>query len=148
MVNDTEQFRIELKSLIAKYSGEIDKLFVNYLIDCLDSYDASEKEYTELMDVPIEELNIVKRITDHLNLNSESMSTLEFACWEFASNLLVDCRNELRRLQIENMDLRNKMNIIDKKIVFCYNCGLDWVDDGLNPLGCPYCELSRDNYDI
>ena len=25
-------------------------------------------------------------------------------------------------------------------IVHCENCGCDWVDNGLNPIGCPYCK--------
>lgn len=32
-------------------------------------------------------------------------------------------------------------------ITFCDNCGCDWLDNGLNPIGCPYCkqEMSHDN---
>lgn len=26
----------------------------------------------------------------------------------------------------------------------CDNCGCDWLDNGLNPVGCPYCELRRE----
>lgn len=26
-------------------------------------------------------------------------------------------------------------------ITHCDNCGCDWLDNGLNPIGCPYCEL-------
>lgn len=29
-------------------------------------------------------------------------------------------------------------------ITHCDNCGCDWVDNGLNPIGCPYCELGRE----
>jgi len=25
-------------------------------------------------------------------------------------------------------------------ITFCDNCGCDWLDNGLNPVGCPYCK--------
>ena len=25
-------------------------------------------------------------------------------------------------------------------VTHCDNCGLSWVDDGLNPVGCPYCK--------
>lgn len=25
-------------------------------------------------------------------------------------------------------------------ITFCDNCGCSWLDDGLNPIGCPYCK--------
>ena len=25
-------------------------------------------------------------------------------------------------------------------IIHCDNCGCDWLDNGLNPIGCPYCE--------
>lgn len=27
-------------------------------------------------------------------------------------------------------------------ITFCDNCGCNWLDDGLNPIGCPYCKQS------
>ena len=27
-------------------------------------------------------------------------------------------------------------------ITHCGNCGCDWLDNGLNPVGCPYCKLS------
>lgn len=27
-------------------------------------------------------------------------------------------------------------------ITHCDNCGCDWLDNGLNPVGCPYCKLS------
>ena len=29
-------------------------------------------------------------------------------------------------------------------IIHCDNCGCDWLDNGLNPIGCPYCELRRE----
>ena len=29
-------------------------------------------------------------------------------------------------------------------ITHCDNCGCDWLDNGLNPVGCPYCELRRE----
>jgi|SRR5690606_2141417 len=27
-------------------------------------------------------------------------------------------------------------------ITHCDNCGCDWLDNGLNPIGCPYCKLT------
>lgn len=27
-------------------------------------------------------------------------------------------------------------------IVHCDNCGCDWVDNGINPIGCPYCKTT------
>ena len=27
-------------------------------------------------------------------------------------------------------------------ITHCDNCGCDWLDNGLNPVGCPYCKQS------
>ncbi|MBX6334423.1 hypothetical protein IRY61_03735 [Candidatus Saccharibacteria bacterium] len=27
-------------------------------------------------------------------------------------------------------------------ITFCDNCGCEWLDNGLNPIGCPYCKLT------
>lgn len=27
-------------------------------------------------------------------------------------------------------------------IVHCDNCGCDWVDNGINPIGCPYCKTA------
>jgi len=29
-------------------------------------------------------------------------------------------------------------------ITHCANCGCDWIDNGLNPIGCPYCKLSAE----
>ena len=29
---------------------------------------------------------------------------------------------------------------IHSAITHCDNCGCSWLDDGLNPIGCPYCE--------
>lgn len=29
-------------------------------------------------------------------------------------------------------------------ITHCDNCGCDWLDNGLNPIGCPYCKLSAE----
>lgn len=29
-------------------------------------------------------------------------------------------------------------------ILHCDNCGCDWLDNGLNPVGCPYCELRQE----
>lgn len=29
-------------------------------------------------------------------------------------------------------------------IIHCEGCGCDWVDNGLNPVGCPYCKLSAE----
>jgi len=29
-------------------------------------------------------------------------------------------------------------------ITFCENCGCSWLDDGLNPIGCPYCGIRRE----
>lgn len=29
-------------------------------------------------------------------------------------------------------------------ITHCDNCGCDWLDNGLNPVGCPYCKLRRE----
>ncbi|MCA3182394.1 MAG: hypothetical protein INH13_02015 [Cupriavidus sp.] len=29
-------------------------------------------------------------------------------------------------------------------ITHCDNCGCDWLDNGLNPVGCPYCKQSAE----
>lgn len=29
-------------------------------------------------------------------------------------------------------------------ITHCGNCGCDWLDNGLNPVGCPYCKQSAE----
>lgn len=31
-------------------------------------------------------------------------------------------------------------------ITHCDNCGCDWLDNGLNPIGCPYCKLSAEKH--
>ena len=30
------------------------------------------------------------------------------------------------------------------EITHCEECGCDWLDNGLNPIGCPYCEVRRE----
>src|SRR5690606_10767094 len=30
----------------------------------------------------------------------------------------------------------------------CDNCGCDWLDNGLNPIGCPYCKLTAQSAEI
>ena len=30
-------------------------------------------------------------------------------------------------------------------ITHCEWCGCDWLDNGLNPIGCPYCKLRQDS---
>lgn len=30
--------------------------------------------------------------------------------------------------------------MIHPAITHCDNCGCDWLDNGLNPIGCPYCK--------
>jgi len=32
----------------------------------------------------------------------------------------------------------------DKRHTHCDNCGCTWLDDGLNPIGCPYCRPALD----
>ncbi len=34
--------------------------------------------------------------------------------------------------------------LLRRAITHCDNCGCDWLDNGLNPVGCPYCELRRE----
>ena len=29
-------------------------------------------------------------------------------------------------------------------ITHCDNCGYDWLDNGLNPIGCPYCKQKEE----
>lgn len=33
-------------------------------------------------------------------------------------------------------------------ITHCDNCGCDWLDNGLNPVGCPYCKQSEQAAEI
>lgn len=51
----------------------------------------------------------------------------------------VDVVIEALRAEVER--LRRKAH---PAITHCDNCGCDWLDNGLNPIGCPYCELRRE----
>lgn len=49
--------------------------------------------------------------------------------------------DERDALAAENTRLRRGAH---PAITHCDNCGCDWLDNGLNPVGCPYCELRRE----
>lgn len=34
--------------------------------------------------------------------------------------------------------------VVHPGVVFCENCGCDWLDNGLNPIGCPYCKKGQE----
>lgn len=36
------------------------------------------------------------------------------------------------------------MKVYYPAVTHCDKCGCDWIDNGLNPIGCPYCELRRE----
>ena len=40
--------------------------------------------------------------------------------------------------------MSNVKYIYHPAITHCDNCGFDWLDNGLNPVGCPYCELRQE----
>jgi predicted Zn-ribbon and HTH transcriptional regulator len=40
----------------------------------------------------------------------------------------------------EETTLRAAATVL-KQVTHCDKCGCDWLDNGLNPLGCPYCTL-------
>ena len=48
---------------------------------------------------------------------------------------------EIELLRVEVERLRREPH---PAITHCDNCGCDWLDNGLNPVGCPYCELRRE----
>ena len=50
-------------------------------------------------------------------------------------------RAEVERLRAEVERLRKGPH---HAITHCDGCGCDWIDNGLNPVGCPYCELRRE----
>ena len=52
-----------------------------------------------------------------------------------------DAIDEIERLRAEVERLRRGHHPAS---VHCDNCGCDWLDNGLNPVGCPYCELRRE----
>ena len=42
--------------------------------------------------------------------------------------------------QDELSSLRAELAELRARSTHCYNCGCDWLDNGLNPVGCPYCK--------
>jgi hypothetical protein len=49
-------------------------------------------------------------------------------------------RAEVERLRADRGSREQKM--ANPAITHCDNCGCDWLDNGLNPVGCPYCKQS------
>ena len=48
-----------------------------------------------------------------------------------------DAIDEIEALRAEVERLRRGAH---PAITHCDNCGCDWLDNGLNPVGCPYCK--------
>lgn len=49
-------------------------------------------------------------------------------------------RNHVRDLEIALERQKNRAERANAAKTHCDNCGLTWLDDGLNPVGCPYCK--------
>jgi predicted Zn-ribbon and HTH transcriptional regulator len=51
-------------------------------------------------------------------------------------------RAEVERLTLEMGRLQQQYAAqpAHPAITHCDNCGCDWLDNGLNPVGCPYCK--------
>jgi len=43
-----------------------------------------------------------------------------------------------------NTDIAVLRKAAHPAITHCEGCGCDWLDNGLNPVGCPYCKLSAE----
>ena len=52
-----------------------------------------------------------------------------------------DAIDEIEALRAEVERLRRGPH---PAITHCDNCGCDWLDNELNPIGCPYCALRRE----
>lgn len=50
---------------------------------------------------------------------------------------LIDCADELEAALAQQ-------KAVHLASTHCDNCGCDWLDNGLNPIGCPYCKQSDD----
>lgn len=46
----------------------------------------------------------------------------------------------LNLFEAENLRLRAELAELRARSTHCDNCGCDWLDNGLNPVGCPYCK--------
>lgn len=67
---------------------------------------------------------------------------------------LIDCADDLEAA-LATQQQGSLATAIDRMrqgdhpaIVHCDNCGCDWLDNGLNPIGCPYCKWSEHKYTI
>ena len=49
-------------------------------------------------------------------------------------------RREVERLRADRGS--QEQQTAHPAITHCDNCGCDWLDNGLNPIGCPYCKQS------
>lgn len=69
---------------------------------------------------------------------------------KIAEAIAVKRDEEIERLaealrELEGREQRDKALLrreAHPAITHCDNCGCDWLDNGLNPIGCPYCKLS------
>lgn len=50
---------------------------------------------------------------------------------------LIDCADDLEAALAQQ-------RAVHLASTHCDNCGCDWLDNGLNPIGCPYCKLSAE----
>lgn len=50
---------------------------------------------------------------------------------------LIDCADDLEAALAQQQT-------VHPASTHCDNCGCDWLDNGLNPIGCPYCKQSDD----
>jgi len=51
-------------------------------------------------------------------------------------------REEVERLRADRGS--REQQTAHSAITHCGNCGCDWLDNGLNPVGCPYCKQSAE----
>jgi hypothetical protein len=59
----------------------------------------------------------------------------------FPEHITVD---DFRKFVISTLTDADSVKGPHPAITHCDNCGCDWLDNGLNPIGCPYCKLSAE----
>lgn len=88
-----------------------------------------EAKQTPLIELPERVPQDARVVVEHDQFSSSSHPVGRL-CHEAAA--------ELRRLHAEVERLRGAL--AHPAITHCDTCGCDWLDNGLNPVGCPYCK--------
>ena len=88
------------------------------------------------MNTNIEVLRELDELVEAARLLGATQAKRGFGCY-------TDEDSRFERAMHESI-AKHRAALTPPAITRCDNCGCDWLDNGLNPIGCPYCELRRE----